>query len=217
MNAEPKTPWSSPDDRDLEAELVARAGGWEAYEAFQAWRPYRPPHPVEPPDDDDEDEPLTPWSDGATPLAAALNRRARALGTFTPSRRQLLAGYTHPAEIDEHGRAWPAVRVEGQVERALTELGAGVTLTTLTDRLGVPPEDPDLLAVLFPGEAIELPAEAANGLDLDAYRRVKARYCGLTFAELPFGRLVRTGHWRKRADDDQPDPQEGDARDQYRP
>jgi hypothetical protein len=30
MNAEPKTPWSSPDDRDLEAELVARAGSWEA-------------------------------------------------------------------------------------------------------------------------------------------------------------------------------------------
>ena len=56
--------------------------------------------------------------------AAALNRlRYRAPKRRGPSRRQVLAGYLVPAEIDETGKRCPEVWVEGQVPRAVRELG----------------------------------------------------------------------------------------------
>jgi hypothetical protein len=61
----------------------------------------------------------------------------------------VLAGYLQPAEIDEDGKHWPAVWVEGQVPRALRELGPGATMTEVADRVAIHYSDGEFLEVLF--------------------------------------------------------------------
>jgi hypothetical protein len=90
--------------------------------------------------------PLTPWSAGSPPL----NRIRHTPTRWSPSRRQVLAGYTHP---DDN------IVVEGQAPTARGRLEArGVlspTIAQLAAELGVSGGDIDLLAALFPDAAVE--------------------------------------------------------------
>ena len=151
MSDEPRTPWSS--DDDLEADLVRRAGGPEAAAAFRDWQPYRPRAPRDHDDDadvlrDDDGDPLTPWADGAE-LTMPQPRRAWGLG-FVATRRQILAGYLDP----DTGRL-----VEGQVPRAVRELGDQATVEEIADRLAVSSGDREFLEVLVPGATVTTDVE----------------------------------------------------------
>ena len=61
----------------------------------------------------------------------------------------MLAGFLEPAEVDETGKPWPAVWVEGQVPRAVRELGPGATVRPDRRPAGVWHGDPEFLEVLF--------------------------------------------------------------------
>ena len=87
-----------------------------------------------------------PWTDGSPRLDRLRYRAPKRRG---PSRKQVLAGYLVPAEIDETGKHWPEVWVEGQVPRAVRELGPGATLEQVADRLAIWHEDPEFLEVLL--------------------------------------------------------------------
>lgn len=79
-----------------------------------------------------------------------MNRlRYRAPTRRAPSRRRVLAGYLEPATVDETGKHRPAVWVEGQVPRAVRELGPGATVEQVADRLAVHYSDGGFLEVLF--------------------------------------------------------------------
>jgi hypothetical protein len=60
----------------------------------------------------------------------------------------VLAGYLEPAQIDETGKHWPAAWVEGQVPRAVRELGPGATIEQIAGRLAIWYGDREFLEVL---------------------------------------------------------------------
>ena len=92
---------------------------------------------------------LTPWKPAAPPLSQVRHHHhGRPLGRV-PTRRQVLAGYRDP----DTERL-----VEGQVPRAIRELGADASVQEIADRLAVWAGDQEFLEVLFNqlGVAVEI-------------------------------------------------------------
>ncbi len=63
--------------------------------------------------------------------------------------RPASAGYLHPAEVDDTGKSWPPVWVDGQVPRAVRELGPAATIEQVAARLAIRHDDREFLQVLF--------------------------------------------------------------------
>src|SRR4051794_27055425 len=82
----------------------------------------------------------TPWNAGAPPLNRSRHRyRGSPIG-WVPSRLQILAGYCDPDD---------GTPVEGQVRRAIRQLGADATFEQIARHLALSLADRELLEVLF--------------------------------------------------------------------